>query len=326
MPRKSTLYLPPEVVEIIAGYLAFEHPPTLLNFVKASRTYYASSQRAIKSIKFHDIMLQISSHERFQIVVNRLIEQLKAKDGLPYVRRLIIFQQFCRDKPYEWNPPQMSELRCNGPGHTYTTQYGEWTERFGREKYLYGSHIYPEYRLKPKRDHCHHEPIVKLIKLLPGLTDLIWNRRGRVPPSVIEALSQVQSRCRLHLDELFHICDLDPEKYTDDLAFVTSPSIHSFKINCDRQNYSVPEVNPRPTCYDSVLRFAKLAPNLQKIRINRYPRLDGPTLGSNSFESGTISLKTLTFETPRSFDGRRLCESSFIWISPLCRPLSFMAD
>lgn len=52
MPRKSTLYLPPEVVEIIAGYLAFEHPPTLLRFAKASRMYYASSQPAIKSIKF----------------------------------------------------------------------------------------------------------------------------------------------------------------------------------------------------------------------------------------------------------------------------------
>lgn len=312
MPRKSTLYLPPEVVEIIAGYLAFEHPPTLLRFAKASRTYYASCQPAIKSIKFHDIKLQVSaSKEQFQIVVNHLIEQLKGKDGLPYVRQLIIIGQRVNDEPYEWKTPQMSELRCNGPRDTYTTQYGEWIERFGRERDA--SYLNPVYRMNP--EHCAYESMVKLIKLLPGLTDLIWNQRARVPPSVVEALRQVRPRCRLHLDGLFHICDINPEKDLDDLAFITSPSIHSFKVNCrdacDRSLFHFPGFAPHPTCYDSVLRFARLAPNLKNIRIKECPSLDGPALGPNGFQSGILSLEALTFEKSWWFDERRLCEWSY---------------
>ncbi|CAI7619167.1 unnamed protein product [Penicillium pancosmium] len=176
MPRKSTLYLPPEVVEIIAGYLAFEHPPTLLEFAKASRTYYASSQPAIKSIKFHDIKLQVSaSKEQFQIVVNHLIEQLKAKDGLPYVRKLIIIGQRSTDNPYEWKTPQMSELRCNGPGDTYTTQFGEYIERFGAERDTY----YFDAVSGMNPEHCAYESMTLVIH--GGLNDeafKVWDKMG----------------------------------------------------------------------------------------------------------------------------------------------------
>ncbi|KAJ5983317.1 hypothetical protein N7481_005416 [Penicillium waksmanii] len=101
------------------------------------------------------------------------------------------------------------------------------------------------------------------------------------------------------MDGQFHICSLNPSKDSEDLAFITSPSIHSFKVSGGDE------------CYNSILRLAGLAPNLKKVRMRRCPSFEGPALGPNNFQSGTASLVDLRFEGTWKFDGRRLCEWSY---------------
>lgn len=295
MPRRTPLYLPPEVVEIIIGYLTFEHPPTLLNFAKASRTYYACCRPAIKSIKFHDINLMVSSSKRqVEEAVNRLIKRLKAEDGLHFVRQLIIGYPTYEGEVHDWKPPRMSELRCNKPADVYTTQYGEWVECFEMERDTYCS-----WNSRSEPDLRAYKSVVKLIILLPRLKDLIWSRNAHVPLCIVEALRHDQPQCRLHLDGRLHICDLNTAKNPEDLAFITSPSIHSIKVSGG------------DACYNSILRLAGLAPNLKKVRMRRCPSFEGPALGSENFQSGTASLVDLRFEATWKFDERRLCEWSY---------------
>jgi hypothetical protein len=298
MQRKSSLYFPPEVVEIIVGYLAFENPPTLLNFAKASKTFYACCRPAIKSIKFHDINLVVSLQPKEVVEdVNRLIERLKVEDGLRYVRQLIVQHPTHRAKRLDWEPPRMSELRCDKPMETYTTQYEKWIESFERDSPIYNRHSYEG------MDSRASQAVVKLIKILPGLTDLIWSRKTHPSPSILEALHQDLPQCRLQLDNMFYFCTLHPEDHPliEDPDFLTSPSIHSFKIGYYDYPYN--------HSYQKVLRFAGLPPNLKKVRLRCVPR--GAFLGPEHFQSGTASLEALQFEFWQMFHPLRLYEWSY---------------
>jgi hypothetical protein len=90
MPRRARFYVPPEMVEIIAEYLAFDHPPPLLNLARANRSCYVCCRGFSNSIFFHDIKVTIGVRHRIKDSVNCMIEQVSAANSFCEVRRIFI--------------------------------------------------------------------------------------------------------------------------------------------------------------------------------------------------------------------------------------------
>ncbi|KAJ5463925.1 hypothetical protein N7475_007060 [Penicillium sp. IBT 31633x] len=269
MSRNARLYLPPEVIEIIAGYLAFEHPPTLLNFAKASKTYNTCARPAIKSIFFHDIRIPVPKGQRLKEIVNRLIKRLDEVDGFRYVRQLVIIHaDDTFENTDEWEPPRLSDLRCDKPADTYATQFARWRENKLRFKIagwryrslgLYSNHVHTRKNV--------WKPVIHLIKQLPALTDLVWRFADQFPFSILETLHRERPQCRLHLESFclrsLHGAEITPDALAIELAIVSSPSLHTVHISGSLAG--------KPY-HDTLLRLLELAPNLKDVRaINLFP-------------------------------------------------------
>ncbi|KAJ5408602.1 hypothetical protein N7509_002485 [Penicillium cosmopolitanum] len=332
MPRKEpmSIHLPPEVIHIITGYLVAEDLAAVFSLARASKTYYAycqpAIQQAVKSIKFHDIKIAVPRPRReveLKGIVKRLIKRLEAADGFGCVRRVFVAHpkllqpQQSRLRAYEeedeWKPPCLSTLLSSSQAANHTTQYGQWQETpLSRHPRHYG---------EPDRDLSDdlYNPVVKLIKILPNLTDLIWTWSNCMPPCILDTLRRDQPQCRLLLDYFFNSPVLirgnrrvplydrvDHRWYSRhwreniDVLWHSAPSLHSISIG----------INCEPPCEnlqrrETLLRAVTSAPNLKDLRFRRNEKT--PVIPSGSeYPSEKLSLETLHFESRLDFHGDTL--------------------
>ena len=314
-PRKNHIYLPPEIVEMIVGYLTFDHPPTLMNLAKTCRTYYACCRPAIKSLIFHDIKLPVPlsryDGDEFKVAAKNVVNRLEAAQSFNCVRRLFIScKRIARwswrgpiaeaeAEPRDWKPPRLADLKCASRADTYTTQYGRWEE----ESHAGHSRLFG-WKSKTSDVENFHQPVVELIKILPRLTDLIWSWSAEIPPSVLENLHQYRPGCRLHVDYFFVPCAYLHEEQWKSIKLLQSDSLHTITLAC-------------PTgegCYTFLLRNAGLAPNLKVLRFKAH-RHDGPMLRSSLVQKKTTpdrraSIEELHFEESGNFKSQLLCDWS----------------
>lgn len=313
MPHKNTPYLPPEVVQIIVDYLAFEHPPTLMNLAKACKTYYTCCRPAIKSLLFHDIKLPVPrscrASDKFNAAAKNLVNRLEAAQSFSAVRRLFIpcirsvrysWELPTADeeaKSREWEPPRLSDLKCSR-ADTYTTQYGNWEKSHQMQDCLFS----PNSEASDVEEF--HRPIVELIKMLPGLTDLTWAWPAEIPPSVLKSLHQYRPHCRLHVDLFFRSDTLGDGDDPRDIQLLKSSSLHTITVAC----------GTRQGCYTFLLRSARLAPSLKVLRFKR-DRHNVPYRGlwaiRNRITSGPARLEAMHFEESDDFRSEILCDWSY---------------
>ncbi|OQD81968.1 hypothetical protein PENANT_c024G03365 [Penicillium antarcticum] len=308
MPRKeaASIHLPPEVVHIITGYLVAEDPAAVFSLAKTSKTYYAycqpAIQPAVKSIKFHDIKIAVPRPRReaeLKGIVNRLIKRLKAADGFGCVRRVFVahpkllkshFRAY--DEEDEWKPPCLSTLLSSTQATNHTTQYGQWQESpLSR---------HPRHYWEPDRDFSDdlYKPVVRLIKILPNLKDLIWTWTNGMPPCILDTLHRDQPQCRLHLDYYFNSPVIRTENL--DVMWHGAPSLHSISIGIDCEP-PYQGLQRR----ESLLRAVTSASNLKELRFRRNERT--PDIPSESeCPSDKLSLEALHFESRLDFDGDTL--------------------
>ncbi|KAJ5092817.1 hypothetical protein N7456_008678 [Penicillium angulare] len=318
MPRKepTSTHLPLEVVHLITNYLVVEDPAAVFSLARTSKTYYAycqaAIQPAIKSIRFHDIKIVVPRPRReadFTAIVSRLINRLKAAGGFGCVRRVFVAhpkllrsQYRCYDEEEEWKPPCLSTLLSSSRAVDYPTKYGQWQETpLSRHACQYRD---------PDRDSSEdlYEPVVRLIKILPNLTDLIWTWSNVMPQCIMDTLSRDQPQCRLHLDYFFNSLNLIQReghrvsRYNRisrenlDTRWHGAPSLHSIRIGLDGETY-YQFVRQRM----SLLRGVISAPNLKELRLSRNAK--APDIPPESeFPCADLSLEALHFESVLDFD------------------------
>ncbi|EAQ84820.1 hypothetical protein CHGG_08834 [Chaetomium globosum CBS 148.51] len=115
------------------------------------------------------------------------------------------------------------------------------------------------------------QPLVRLVQILPGLGDVLYANRHRVPPCLLQALRQYRPRCRLHVFS-FRLRSLRlPETDPDELALVTAPCLYSIWMwywgmdGFDHDDYSEPEPDYHAEAVDSMVKG--LAPNLKEVHL-----------------------------------------------------------
>jgi hypothetical protein len=261
MADKTHVYLPPEIIEKIAYFLIFLHPPTLLNLRLASKTYNACSRPAVEAFLFHDVKIVVPKDRDLAEIVDRIAAQLESADSFRHVRQVFIVHTGSRSwGSNEWQPPRLSDLQ-----HTYTTQY---TPSLSNEVCghipKWGNYLgnYPSRSLIPEST---WKPIVDLMKQLPALTDLVWHYPEQFPSCILETLHEHLPQCRLRLDSVW-LRSLDtPGSNLKELAIISSPSLYSIKMGAERPGIDVS--NPRR---DLILHLLRLAPNLKEIKLKGF--------------------------------------------------------
>lgn len=248
--------LPPEVFELIADWLAYEHPPTLLNLARATKSLHAWCQPAIKSVRFHDIKISVDSGNEIIKVVEPLQERLENADSFRQVRQLIIaMKQDSHVSRAEWEPPTLSALRRVGLVNTYSTQYSNLKAKtFGLAITSCGNAS--EQAWKSMAD---------LIKRLPALTDVMWRRSDKFPLALLEVL---RPGCRLHLHSFWIYPDVGGLDITPhDFTLITSPSLYSVHLYCGTSGNITERIGQLQE--EVMLRLLRLAPNLKEVKFRR---------------------------------------------------------
>lgn len=253
--------LPPEVVEILAEYLAYEHPPTLLSLARANKSLHAWCASVIKLVFFHDIKISIGPETDVAKHVESLQRKIEAANSFRQVRRLIITTT--RDNfilSEEWKPPTLSSLRRTGLIDRYSTQYSHLIDNTA-------AYCMQKSALGIPADHA-WKPVANLIRQLPKLTDVIYRYSDDISLSLLEAL---RPTCRLHM-HLFLASDMEVSGLVSRaLTWITSPSLYSVSVHYD----------PSSSNDGSLVRFARplraslqalsLAPKLKQVTLLRSP-------------------------------------------------------
>ena len=298
MSYKAHPYLPPEIIRIIAENLAFAHPPTLFNLAKANKTYYICCRPFFRSILFHDVKIRVPSWPNSRDVerlVNNLIQKLKTTDGLCYVHQLFICKEErgLYEAEGEWTTPQLSDLQSTRYPDTYTTQYASWRNRPATEaRPEWREYVYPhEHRFGPESI---WESVVNLIKLLPGLTDLVWQYPEQFPHCVLKTLHQNLPKCRLHLHSFWLHSLVKPEATRFEQNILTSPSPSLYSVKMSELYGSKYNLSRR----DRMLRALELAPNLKEIHLSGSIFGD-PTCDGHNYPSRLAQLQVFQIDDDR---------------------------
>ncbi|KAJ5088365.1 hypothetical protein N7456_011981 [Penicillium angulare] len=264
MTTEPHTYLPPEIIAMIAKELAMEHPPSLLNLARADRTCYAGCRLLLKSMPFHDIILEISpsplEHD-LNFPVEQIVKQLREANAFRHVRQIF----FCYGGPdsrvtmERFSVPQVSDLQREVSGE-FPYRDATWRDSSAPRN----EPIWLDRSLSnpwPRTCEQAWTPVINLIKMLPRLTDLIWRYPEQFPISLLSTLHLERPQCRVHLhsfwlDTLFH-----PEAKAHQQDIFMSPCLHAIKLSELREQ----EVDY--TRFQGLLRVLELAPNLKKVHL-----------------------------------------------------------
>lgn len=322
--------LPPEVFGMIAGFLADDHPPSLLNLAWTNKTYFSWCLPVAKSVFFHDTRITFGARNWLHCRVEDLVKKLKRADAFKHVRRLIIAHDDDNLLPSKaWDAPKLSDLNLCGYPNTYTVQHARldrpphelpWLDAESRIPALLNDNPDPQYAYNV------WEPVVQLVQRLPALTDLIYRCYEQFPPLLLEALHRDKPQCRLHVQS-YWLNTLDvPQTDCWEFELAKSPSLYSIMVRCPWERLS----NRNPWSQeDAVLRVSTLAPNLKKVHIVYESPMQTQAAAARSAWPGFTqeerdkprslgALKSLSFSCQGVFSARKIAEwSQFTDLSAL---------
>ncbi|GAB1309950.1 hypothetical protein MFIFM68171_00160 [Madurella fahalii] len=257
--------LPLETLECIASYLHNTHRPSLYALGLANKACHRATLRSI----FREIHLVVSNPEALQRHVNELIKILFHAESAHYVRHLAIKGFLLWDAGVSGEPGNHPVAASDGDGDdVYNYNYIERdrvNEIFGdHEPYLEGDFFDDEPIKVPLEEDMAWAPVVKLVRILPHLTKLVYNCRNLFPPSLLDALHQYHPQCKLyHLTfrlRSLRYSALDPHE----MAIATSPCLYSVTVR-----YAWRDSNGQDDYNEEAMRelVAGLAPNLKEVRM-----------------------------------------------------------
>ncbi|KAH6617136.1 hypothetical protein F5144DRAFT_498249 [Chaetomium tenue] len=262
MPTSPLDILPVEILALVCDYVELSHRPSLLSFALASKRCHSVAKRLF----FHTIRFSPNNPSELELDVDECIRILERNASVSHVRTLLV----------------------TGPlwGHYYSTRAlisandgDNRTWSFGLPVSLSDiSALIPTHSDRPPENDtltdAAWQPLVRLVQLLPGLGDVLYANRHRVPPCLLQALLQYRPRCRLHVFS-FRLHSLRfPETDPDELAPVTAPCLYSIwmwycGVDGFDDGHSEPEPNYHAEAIDSMVRG--LAPNLKEVHLFLQP-------------------------------------------------------
>lgn len=290
--RQDLNGLPPEVLQQIASHL--DDRPSLCAFSLASKTCHNAAAPSL----FCKIHLTVHSREALQRDAHALIETLSRTESARHVRWLNIKGFLDLD---------LGEDEANIPEDD-SAAYFEMTgvdEILDGHEPVFGTKSWqvcngPVIK-KASLEDVSWAPVVRLMKILPGLTTLEYNCRNQFPPLLLDAVHEHQ--CNLHhmTFRLRSLLSDPPDPY--EMALATSPYLYKAQVQCAwRDSNGDDDFNER-----AMMELAAgLAPNLKEVILvgleppipavkKRRPR--GSWRGLPGFVSGngTGSLTSLIF-------------------------------
>ncbi|KAK2782705.1 hypothetical protein FQN53_009629 [Emmonsiellopsis sp. PD_33] len=273
MKRKLQLKtLPPEILDLIASYLALIHLPSVLKLAWLSKSLYASCVPAAKPFFFSTITLTLDGHKSIKHDVAKIIEKLEHAKATPYVRRFAITggsldeEPGFRDRHWVWRPPRLHELRFDDPEKVHDSFY---PYRHLTTETAYGRIRVPDID-EPHKRNKHWKPVAELIRRLPALRDLHFSCYVQFPSQLLDALHKYRPECRLHLQSFWLRSAMIsvPDEY--ELRLISSPSLHTIMIRYDvsknRSYYQDLYSGPNYQKF-ALQRILRLAPNLKVLWI-----------------------------------------------------------
>ncbi|KAL2062222.1 hypothetical protein VTL71DRAFT_6488 [Oculimacula yallundae] len=222
--------LPPETLQMIAGYLNDSHRPSLFAFGLASKTCHNAT---IPSI-FHHIRLEISSREALQRDIDVLVKSLARTESACHVRCLSIKGHL--------QLPVKPKIEGYKSG---TLDRYSWFKKTGVNEILSDEEpctdaphvVYDEpVIVKSSEEDLAWLPASGLIKTLPHLAKLVYDCQNQFPPSLLDALHVYHPQCQLyHLTFRFRTL-LWGTPYPYEMALATSPCLYSVKVICSKRD------------------------------------------------------------------------------------------
>lgn len=286
IPSPTLASLPSEVVHRIAELLDATHARSLVALAQASRGLYA----IVSAFLFRTIKITITNGDYLAREVQHWERVLLRDDGLKHVRQLILHWAASDDS---WQPEHNSYLslaQCE-LSEDDTNLQSCW------DLYLpwWGSHT--EAAINDEE----WKPVERLLRQLPGLTDLFYSCPGRFPPFLLQILHEafVQDatpRCRLHHFTFRLSASDEASLQVDERALVTSPCLFSIgDLNCEKRN-----------SFESRTLARRNAPFLQRI----FAYWDQETTDSHEHQDTSNSLDPPSLEHLRLFKSWMYAASS----------------
>lgn len=308
----SLASLPTETLFAICDFLTCSHPPSLLSLALTNkRLYTCACPFLYRSIKF-----EVRCAAQVAQDAQRCEALLRRDLAFSHVRRLFIHGDLgegllesksneatddsskSRDMPFK----KLIRSPCDGVDKSSFQSFVKRSPYDGDDKsslLTSLNHVLERgldrifLKRLPYRTDEFWKPLCRLIALLPGLTDLIWNTPDHLPQFLLETLHKhftIRPDCaRLRL----HLCPLDLHATANaglnpyEVALITSPFLYSVWVRFyqSHENGAQDVLSYTPT---SVMKLVvRMAPNLKQLRFSYMPHYF-PGGGNGGMADGSL--------------------------------------
>ncbi|PKY03512.1 hypothetical protein P168DRAFT_327575 [Aspergillus campestris IBT 28561] len=241
MPRGSLESLPPETLIQILELLNYEHPPSLLAVACTSKHCYSLATPLL----FRTIKIIYGGPRKLSIDVQGYTEMLSRSAGFRYVRRLLIYSNDGDhdgghdgdhdgdhdddwEHDYQWKRPKTSRVERG------ESEASIFEPHDGRMRW-YSDNVQPIRDVnKLNKD---WNSLATFLKMLPGLTDLVYECSELLPPCVLGALHHCRPQCRLHVDLSNLPCLYGHPVHSYELELLRSVCLYSIMINFEEDSH-----------------------------------------------------------------------------------------
>ncbi|CAH0019242.1 unnamed protein product [Clonostachys rhizophaga] len=278
--------LPHETLQQIAGHIADSHPPSLNALALTSKTCH----EVATLFNFRQVHLTVRNPKQLEHDVAALVAALSRTESIRHVHSLTLEGFLDMDRPVDkkgtldwWESTQVREPHINNilpnkepiPSGFY--------------------YIYDKFWELSSEEDTAWAPVIDLIKMLPSIAKIIYNCPNHFPPSLLNALHQNHTQCKIHYLTFRLQTILQHPTYGMTLA--TSPCLYSVRLLDSWRDSEDTDDFSRGAIMQLV---AGLAPNLKEVHFvgfrpnlsNRSRRQRGYWPGLPGFIPGKIGSLT----------------------------------
>lgn len=255
--------LPLEILQQIAAHVSVVHQPSLFTFSLTNHT----CNLACRHLIFEHISIVVYNAEIVRREVAQLSHALSRTDSARHVRCITV----------------KGALQVRAPKPIHTSSWLDWWRGTGLDEIIdkeeligySGRHVvYDEGVIeKGGQEDMAWRPFVHLIETIPHLTDLVYDCKSQLPPSLLRTLHERKPHCRLHHLTFRFRTLLWGTPFPYEMELATSPSLYRIKAPCSERDTDGDDDFNQEAIRELV---AGLAPNLKEVVIlDMYPMRSG---------------------------------------------------
>ncbi|CCF38083.1 hypothetical protein CH063_00274, partial [Colletotrichum higginsianum] len=235
--------LPAETLVSIAAHLEGVHLPDLSSFALTSKSCYAAAACHL----FRDVHIRIKHPRKLHRDVAKWLAVLRHANAARHVRRLVMtFEDKTLHHSDLYSPDRLKLTPESADSLSYAKRMLPENRR------LRDAFVNPEA----------WAPMVQLLKVLAGLTDMVIEHESSFSPYLLEALGTQHTKCLLELRCFDLHCTEGTSFNPYDVALLLSPQLHGISIKEYFQSFT------GHTNESVVSRLVKgLSPSLKKVEL-----------------------------------------------------------